>query len=214
MIIRLNVILLIIVVFGCEPNKKEEFIPSRKDVKPSIKLPKKDSCKDLRGVIDLDVELTQEFGDHFVEYEKGVLSLCCLEELAYPFGGNELLEVKNNFIECQDSLYTSEEGVDCTRLFTEYSNLTLFKYENGEITEFLIKDSSYFSDPNITLNNGVKIGMDKSDLFNMFFYSKDESVLSDLNIISVSSDEKGELYTQYHFISDTLAQIFYSENIE
>ena len=57
--------------------------------------------------------------------------------------------------------------------------------------------SGYIADPEITLNNGLHVGMSKDEVFNIFFKRYPRSYTSDIAVLKVVSGagEVGQIYT-------------------
>jgi len=193
-------------------NESRELVPNPEGYKKdSMMLKEPQATKS--NLIDIDKGLKEKFGDYFIGYNNGILSLCCFDDLAYPFGGNEKHEIQKYCINCTDSTYKIEinDGLhDRAKLYNSTSKLTLFSYSHEDgFTEFYLEDSSYFNTPTVQLKNGLKIGMSKKAVFDKYFTSSNDSILSSLELIAVCPDERGELYTQYRFAEDTLNSIIW-----
>lgn len=164
-------------------------------------------------LINIDKGLKEKFGDYFIDYNNGILSLCCFADLGYPFGGNEKHDIQKYCPNLTDTTYKIEINDklhDRTKLFNSTSELTLFSYTHDDnYSEYYIEDSSYFKTPKVKLENGLQIGMGKKEVFDKYFISSNDSIFNSLELIAVCPDERGELYTQYRFAGDTLNSIVF-----
>ncbi|MEO1051446.1 MAG: hypothetical protein AAFX87_12525 [Bacteroidota bacterium] len=194
-------------------NESRELVPNPEGYKKdSVVLPTNQESKTL-NLIDIDKELAEEFGDYFIDYNNGILSLCCMEALAYPFGSNQKHSIQKYCKDCLDSTYqmgSNDERHDRTRLSSNTCDLTIFSFthEDGYV-EYYLEDSSYYNSPSVKLNNGLKIGTSKMEVYSKYFTSSNDSIYNGLELIAVCPDERGELFTQYRFLNDTLNSIIF-----
>ncbi len=193
-------------------NESRELVPKPEGYKKDSMM-LKEALVTKSNLINIDKGLTEKFGDYFISYHNGILSLCCFDDLAYPFGGNEKNDIEKYCINCTDSTYKIEINDrlhDRTKLTNNTSELTLFSYSHEDgYTEYYLEDSSYFNTPTVQLENGLQIGMSKKAVFDKYFTSSYDSIFSSLELIAVCPDERGELYTQYRFAEDTLNSIIF-----
>lgn len=217
----ISILGLLIVLTGCSVgdhkkagyNESRELVPNPEGYqKDTIVLKSNGTILDS-NLINIDEGLNQKFGEYFMGFENGTLSLCCFDPLAYPFGSNERSDILSFCKDCKDNTYEIEVNGQMnkrTRFSNSYLDLVVYDYvhEDG-FTEYYFEDSSYFKDPTITLNNGLKIGMSKSEIFDKYFWTDSDTIFPNLEMIAVCPDERGELFTQYKFEDDTLHSVVY-----
>ncbi|MEM8890502.1 MAG: hypothetical protein AAGD28_21170 [Bacteroidota bacterium] len=175
--------------------QKEERIPEPSKNEASIPQAKK---------IDLDSALLDEVDEYLIEFEEGVLDICCYD----------LLEVQVNRFYFEKSIETYEIDEVKETVWVYRAGNSFFKqFNNNDPSVMSIETvSGKIRDNEALLKGDINIGMQKGELLSLLF--KGSLVFLEVNSLKVSRDEFGNTWTSYIFEEDTLKEILFDSDYD
>lgn len=214
----ITIVLCVITITSCKnkraENKKESQteIPKKKSADNSGTYAQKEkiiettSDSQIPSLIDIQKELKLEWGDYIVRFNDSILSLCNEQNLYNPFLSFDQEEVSKYLTNYEIKIDTINIYKDI--IFSkDNSSIRISHWEseqNGRIEIYLGKGT--LKDTSVTLPNGIKIGMEKENFLSKHFITPNY-VKNELKRISICPDERGEIYTKYHFDKGKLSEI-------
>ena len=113
-------------------------------------------------------------------------------------------------------IYSDSTHSEITRYFGTLHSFETYQPQNQETGELYkgIRAGSYIKDPTILMSENVHVGMSKDEFFNKFFKNYNETLFKGTNQITVCGDMRGDDYTKYFFISDTLDKITFGDHMD
>ena len=175
--------------------QKEEVLAEVSIKEDSISQPQK---------IDLDSALVDDLDEYLMEFEEGVLDICCYD----------LLEVQINRFYFEKSIETYEIDEVKETVWVYRAGNSFFKqFNNTDPSVMSIETvSGKIRDNEALLKGVINIGMQKGELLSLLF--KGSLVFLEVNSLKVSRDEFGNTWTSYIFEADTLKEILFDSDYD
>ena len=213
---KLLIILLLTFSIGCKQKAPYSTSDNNSSLETTFKI---DSLKntlvepvDDKPILKENIKSEKvEFDKYLTSFKDSTVSLCCLQELYNPFGELTPKRIKSYLKEY--SISKESDGGSEKDIFKKDSSLVTlvnYKAEYSENVYELFLGKGILYDSSIELDNGIKIGISKQKFMTTFFQFSD-TIINNLNQVSVCQDERGSSFTKYKFKNDKLVHIKFGE---